>query len=172
MNNFFKQTVFFLFVLFTCLALGQVSASDIENPKSKSLDNWVSNPDGIISEEAVGTINGKINLLYDSTKAQIAVVIIKGDKMTSARDLSMDLFDSWKVGTKGMDNGLIILVVTESHQCFLRTGYGLEGCLTDALTSRIFSLKMKPYFKENQWEKGIINGLDACIEVIYSDFNE
>ncbi|MDO5760791.1 MAG: TPM domain-containing protein, partial [Bacteroidota bacterium] len=67
---------------------------------------------------------------------------------------------------------LIILVVTKAHQCFLRTGYGMEGCLTDALTTSIFNKEMKPFFKENNWDEGILSGLDACLEVIYKDYND
>lgn len=133
----------------------QVTVSNIKNPKSQGLTNWVSNQDKILSDATVSELNNAINQLYDSTKAQIAVVVINGDEQTSARELSMDLFDEWKVGQKGLDNGLIILVVLKARDCFLRTGYGLEGCLTDAYTTRIFNQNMKPYFIKGDWDKGV-----------------
>lgn len=78
----------------------QVTVSNIKNPKSQGLTNWVSNQDKILSDATVSELNNAINQLYDSTKAQIAVVVINGDEQTSARELSMDLFDEWKVGQK------------------------------------------------------------------------
>lgn len=164
-----KKRIFYIITLF-CLLLSysllyaQVDATSVKNPKNLGLANWVSNQDNILSEQTVSELNNAINQLYDSTKAQIAVVVINGDEQTSARDLSMELFDSWKVGQKGMDNGLIILVVLKARDCFLRTGYGLEGCLTDAYTTRIFNRNMKPYFIKGDWDKGVKEGTLACID--------
>jgi len=171
MKKNFKYILLVLFLFFCFAGYGQINPSEIQNPKDLGLDNWVSNQDNILSDLAVEEINNKINVLYDSTSTQISVVVIKGDKQTSARDLSMDLFDLWKIGNIEMDNGLLILVATQAHQCFIRTGYGLEGCLTDAITTNIFNTQMKPLFKENKWEEGIIAGLDACLGVIYEEYN-
>lgn len=171
-----KKRIFYIITLF-CLLLSysslyaQVDATSVKNPKNLGLANWVSNQDNILSEQTVSELNNAINQLYDSTKAQIAVVVINGDEQTSARDLSMELFDSWKVGQKGMDNGLIILVVLKARDCFLRTGYGLEGCLTDAYTTRIFNRNMKPYFIKGDWDKGVKEGTLACISTIYKEYN-
>ncbi len=145
----------------------QVSAESIENPKSKGLTNWVSNQDKILSSKTVEELNNMINALYDSTSCQISVVVIKGDKQTNARDLSMELFERWQVGMKGKDNGLILLVVTEAHQCFFRTGYGLEDIITDAKSTRIFTEKMKPYFLENNWDEGVLQGTKEAASQIY-----
>ena len=152
------------------LVFAYYTSDNVPNPKEKGLSNWISNPDEILSENIVIELNNQINRLYDSTSAQIAVVVIKGDEQTSARELSMELFDKWKVGQKGMDNGLIILVVTQSRQCFLRTGYGLEGCLTDAYTTKIFNRDMKPYFIQGNWDEGVRQGTLRCIETIYKEY--
>lgn len=167
----FKFLLLIYLLFLTTTGYGQISCLDVQNPKQQGLANWVNNQDSILDDSIVEEINRKINLLYDSTSVQIAVVVLKGDNFTSARDLSMELFDDWKVGNKTLDNGLIILVLTQARECFLRTGYGLEGCLTDALTTSIFNQKMKPFFKQSQWGEGVMAGLDACLEEIYKDYN-
>lgn len=167
----FKILLLIYLLFLTSIGYGQVTYLDVQNPKELGLTNWVNNQDSILDYSVVEEINRKINILYDSTSVQIAVVVLKGDELTSARDLSMELFDEWKVGNKTLDNGLIILVLTQAHECFLRTGYGLEGCLTDALTTTIFNQKMKPFFKQNKWGEGVMAGLDACLEEIYKDYN-
>lgn len=170
-KSVFKILLLIHLLFLTTIGYGQISYLDVQNPKQQGLANWVNNQDSILDNSVVEEINRKINLLYDSTSVQIAVVVIKGDNFTSARDLSMELFDDWKVGNKTLDNGLIILVLTQARECFLRTGYGLEGCLTDALTTSIFNQKMKPFFKQSKWEEGVMAGLDACLDEIYKDYN-
>ena len=116
-----KILFFLIFTMFSsCFTAvnAQVKATEITNPKSKGLTNWVNNQDGILNTQTVDSLNNMINRLYDSTSCQIAVVVIKGDRQTSARELSMDLYDSWKVGMQGKDNGLILLIVTQARQCF------------------------------------------------------
>jgi uncharacterized protein len=177
-NKMIKRRYIKTIALFLLLIVGsrygfsQVDASKIENPKDKGLSNWVSNQDNILNQTTVNELNNKINTLYEQTSAQIVVVAISGDEQTSARDLSMDLFDKWKIGQKGKDNGLLILLVVNSRQCFIRTGYGLEGAITDAVSSDIANSSMKPFFKDGNWNEGIINGTDACIKVINKEYKE
>jgi uncharacterized protein len=173
MKNYIK---YFIFILFLVVAnadlLAQIDASQIINPKDKGLNNWVSNQDNILNQATVNELNNEINALYEKTSAQIAVVAINGDEQTSARELSMDLFDKWKLGQKGKDNGLLILLVVNSRQCFIRTGYGLEGAITDAVSSDIANNNMKPYFKDGNWNEGILNGTNACIKIINKEYQE
>lgn len=161
------------FTLFTNGILAQnISAKDIKDPKTLCAACYVSNPDGILTEAAVETINKKLEALFQKTTAQVAVVAIKGDESTSARDLSMELFDLWKPGSKGKDNGLIILLCVEARDVFLRTGYGLEGALPDAATTRIFNSNMAPYFKKGEWDKGLMAGVDAVCDKLYAEYED
>lgn len=161
------------FTFFTDGILAQsISAKDIQDPKKVCATCYVSNPDGILTEEAVEKINEKLEALFRKTTAQVAVVAIKGDETTSARDLSMELFDLWKPGGKGKDNGLIIVLCVESRDVFLRTGYGLEGALPDAASTRIFNRDMAPYFKKGEWDKGLSAGVDAVCDKLYAKYED
>lgn len=164
-------SLFILIILFlqANLSFGQTNAKDIQNPKTISLSNWVNNQDKLLSDSTIKLLNDKLNQLYDSTSCQMAIVIINGEKETDARELSMQLFNLWHPGKKGQDNGIIMLVVANAHKAFIRTGYGIEGTLTDALCTRIITKKMIPYFKENKWDEGIINGTNAVLAYLYND---
>lgn len=165
------SVLFFTFFTDGILAQG-ISAKDIQDPKKVCATCYVSNPDGILTKEAVEKINEKLEALFRKTTAQVAVVAIKGDETTSARDLSMELFDLWKPGGKGKDNGLIIVLCVESRDVFLRTGYGLEGALPDAATTRIFNRDMAPYFKKGEWDKGLSAGVDAVCDKLYAEYED
>ncbi|MBR1627403.1 MAG: TPM domain-containing protein [Bacteroidales bacterium] len=173
-NNKLYTLVFVLLWVFFCNSgsvYSQITAKDVENPKTKGLTNWVCNQDNILSPATVQTLNDAINRLYDSTSCQISVVVINGDKQTSARELSMELFDLWHPGMKDKDNGLIILVITQARQCFFRTGYGIEDVITDAKSTRIFNQIMKPCFINGDWDGGVLAGTQETVNQIYKYYD-
>ena len=59
---------------------------------------------------------------------------------------------------KKKNNGALILVAVDDRQSRIEVGYGLEGVLPDGLTGRIQDQQMLPYFKQGQYEKGIVQG--------------
>lgn len=173
MRPYFKHIAILSF--FLCVFATGFAQDDLPqrlNPKRQGLDNWVSNPDNILDKKTVLKLNTIANTLYDSTSAQVVVVALKGTPSLSARDLSMKLFDAWRPGSKKMDNGFIVVLCTESKQCFIRTGYGLEGCLTDAYTTRVFNNVMRPCFLRGNWGEGLVQGTLACVDVVYKFYDK
>lgn len=164
---------FWIFVLLICslqsFAQG-FSSADVKDPKKDCASCYVANPDGILSSATVQRLNAQLDSLHKATTAQVAVVAVLADESTSARDLSMELFDKWKIGEKGSDNGLLVLLCVNSRDVFLRTGYGLEGALPDAALTRIFNEKMAPHFRRGDWNEGISEGVDAAVGILYEEY--
>lgn len=150
----------------------EITAKDIVNPKKICSSCYVSDQDDLLDNETENKINNLLSSLQKSTTAEVAVVAINGNDRTSARDLSMELFDLWGVGKKGSDNGLIILLCVESREIFMRTGYGLEGVLPDALASQIVNERMAPYFKQGEWGKGLLTGVEIVCGVLYEEYQQ
>jgi uncharacterized protein len=98
--------------------------------------------------------------------AQVAVAALDdiegGDPFTFA----MQLFGSWGVGRKDVDNGLGILLVERLHEIRFVTGPGLEGVLPDALCKRIQLNFMLPYFREDNYDAGMVAGVEAVAELL------
>lgn len=150
----------------------EITAKDIVNPKKICSVCHVSDQDDLLDNETENEINNLLSSLQKSTTAEVAVVVINGTDRTSARDLSMELFDLWGVGKKGSDNGLIILLCVESREIFMRTGYGLEGALPDALATEICNERMAPYFKQGEWGKGLLTGVEIVCGVLYEEYQQ
>lgn len=150
----------------------EITAKDIVNPKKICSVCHVSDQDDLLDNETENEINNLLSRLQKSTTAEVAVVVINGTDRTSARDLSMELFDLWGVGKKGSDNGLIILLCVESREIFMRTGYGLEGALPDALATEICNERMAPYFKQGEWGKGLLTGVEIVCGVLYEEYQQ
>lgn len=159
-----------LFLLFVCCVnlncAFAFSVEQINNPKTSCAQCYVANQDLILSDNTVNSLNQLLNDLNKKTGIEIAVVAIEGDKTTSARELSMELFDKWQIGKKGEDNGIIIILTKTSREVFIRTGYGVEGILTDALSTRIVNKYMIPYFKQEKWDEGFISGVEQVVSLL------
>ena len=80
-----------------------------------------------------------------------------------------ELFRNWKLGEAKKNNGVLLLVAPNEHKVRIEVGYGLEGTLTDALSSVIISSAIVPRFKANDFTGGIERGVDGIISVLSGD---
>lgn len=167
----FKFSLLFgLIFIVNILNAQSFSVDDIKPIKTSRSNSYVSNQDNILSENAYNILNQKLDSLEKSTTAQVAVVALQTSGGISARDLSEELFNKWNVGQKKSNNGLIVMLIVDSREVFIRTGYGLEGALTDAKCTRIVNEIMAPYFKKGDWDNGMIAGIDEINSLIVKEY--
>ena len=111
--------------------------------------------------------NYEVNGIIDPTKSnavkeyQTVVAVVPSIGDADCFDFCHQLLNSWGVGQKGKDNGLVILLVTDQRCIQFYTGYGLEGPLPDAICKRIQTRDMIPYLKDGHWSEGMIAGIRA-----------
>jgi uncharacterized protein len=98
------------------------------------------------------------------------VAVFRSLEGESLEDYSIRLAEQWKVGQKGLDNGVIFLVFLQDRKMRLEVGYGLEPTLTDAVASTILSTAVAPRFREGRLADGIEAGLDAIDAAIRGEF--
>lgn len=122
---------------------------------------YVSNPDQILSETTVRTLDRQLQQLEQQTGIQVLVVAVTGIEGGDCFDFAYRLGEQNGVGQKGRDNGLIVLLSTDERCIQFATGYGLEGILPDAICKRIQGRYMLPYFKDNRWDEGMQAGMKA-----------
>jgi uncharacterized protein len=92
---------------------------------------------------------------------QVVVAIFRSLEGESLEDLSIRLAQAWRIGRKGLDNGVIFLVFLDDRQMRIEVGYGLEPTLTDAVSSSILRDVVAQRFREGKIADGIGAGLDA-----------
>ena len=148
---------------------GQYTVDEVPNPKTNDASAFVANPDGIISEETVYQLNTMLQNLEAKNKAEIAVVVLNSIGDNDIFDFGVELFERWSIGKKGSDNGLLILFVLDQRKIRFETGYGLEGILPDAICKRIQMNEMVPYFKEGNYDEGMIRGVQKVVETIENE---
>src|SRR5258706_16297009 len=81
----------------------------------------------------------------------------------SVEGYSTRAFEEWKLGQKGKDNGVLVVVVPNDHKMRIEVGYGLEGTLPDVAAARIIRNVMTPAFKAGDYDKGVTEGVAAIV---------
>jgi uncharacterized protein len=108
----------------------------------------------LYSESFERRLEEELKSLEASTSAEIAVVTVTDLQDTPIEDFAVRLFENWKIGKKGKDNGVLVLIAKNEREARIEVGYGLEGVITDARAGRIIRDGMTPSFKEGNYEEG------------------
>ncbi len=116
---------------------------------------YVSDYAGVIDNRAEAEITSDIQAIESSTGVEIAVAVLPDLDGHAVDALSVEFFDSWKIGKKGADNGVLILVAINDRKAWITVGYGLEGVLPDGLVGEIYRHEMVPRFKQGDYAEGI-----------------
>ena len=104
----------------------------------------------------------------DSTQAVILTIpSLEGEVL---EEFSIRVADSWKVGQKNKDNGIILLLAQQDRKIRIEVGKGLEGRLTDMMAGRIIDLVLKPRFKRGDFDGGFIAGVHALMDATRGEF--
>ena len=161
----------FLLSLLLVAVLGTATArtyrvGEIPNVQLRDARRYVSNPDGILSAEAVRRIDSICGSLRGRGLAQVAVVAVDDIAGGDPFSFAIELFRSWGVGSARSSNGLGVLLVKDLHEIRFVTGGGLEGILPDALCKRIQMQRMLPFFREGDYSAGMVAGLEAAATVL------
>lgn len=138
---------------------------DIENVQLKNRYRFTTNPDGILSAEAVARIDSICYNLRHRAIAQVAVVAVDEIRGDDVFEFAYELFSHWGVGNNS-NNGIGILLVESAHEIRFVTGYGVEGVLPDAICKRIQSQYMLPHFRNDDYNRGMVAGLEAISAVL------
>ena len=104
---------------------------------------------------------------FESRKgSQIAVLLVPSTQPETIEQYGIRVVDSWKLGRKGVDDGVLLLIAKDDRKLRIEVGYGLEGALNDATAKRIVSEIIGPDFKRGEFYAGIDAGVDAIIKVV------
>src|SRR5262245_31405872 len=102
----------------------------------------------------------------DKTGNQVAVLILPSLEGEPLEEYSHRVATTWKLGQKGTDNGVLLLVALKERKLRIEVGYGLEGTLTDLRSSRIIRHEIVPRFKMGDIPAGVRAGTEAILETI------
>ena len=151
-----------LFFLLVFVSL-QAAAADKPVP---FLSGRVVDEAGMIPEDARLRIEQKLAAFEKSTGTQVAVLTVASLDGDPIEDYSMRVVETWKLGKKEKDNGVLLLVAEQDRKMRIEVGYGLEGELTDLESGRIVDNVIRPDFQKGDFAGGIEHGVDAILSAL------
>ena len=133
-------------------------------------DARVTDKTGTLARGEIAALEQKLAAFERETTNQIAVLLIPSLAAENLEDYSIRLAEKWKIGQKGKNNGVILLVVKNDRKLRIEVGYGLEGALPDALAGSIIRNEIAPRFKEGQFYRGIDAGVTAIMAATKGEY--
>jgi uncharacterized protein len=121
---------------------------------------------GVLPPQDVQHLSERLKVHEEKTGNQVAVLILPSLEGEPLEEYSHRVATAWKLGHKGTDNGVLLLVALKERKLRIEVGYGLEGTLTDLRSSRIIRQEIVPRFKGGDIPGGVRAGTDAILKTI------
>jgi uncharacterized protein len=119
---------------------------------------------GLLDLNTENRLKNQLLQLNRTQGVQLQVLIIESLEGDNLEDFSIRVVDSWKLGKKGEDKGVLFLIVYKDRKMRIEVGRGLEGELTDITSGRIIR-SIKPYFVNNAYSEGILKAVEQITRV-------
>jgi uncharacterized protein len=101
---------------------------------------------------------------------QIAVLLVKSTEPEPIEQYSIRVADAWKLGRKGVDDGVLLIVARDNPSSLRRlrieAGRGVQGVLTDAQSKRVLQDVIAPHFRQNHYYEGLVAGVGAIATLL------
>lgn len=152
-------------VLFLVPALLAVSPPVPDMPA-----NYVVDLANVLDQNTEAKLNAILLELEQKTTAQVVVLTIDSLEGESLEDFSISLaHDRWKLGQKGKDNGVLILIAMKDRKYRFEVGYGLEGVLPDSMVGSFGRTYLQTYFRKGDYSIGVYLATVAVVQTIARD---
>jgi len=138
--------------------------------KPTNITKYVVDETGTLTQSEMNSLLKKLEDFDKQTSTQVVVYMISSLNGESIEDVSYKIAEKNKIGKKGKDNGVLVLIAKNDKKLRIEVGYGLEGVLTDAYTTQIRTREMNPSFQAGKFYEGINKGVDAIIAVSKGEY--
>lgn len=127
---------------------------------------WVTDTAGFLSPQASSSLNERLRAYEQQTGHQVIVYIAPTTGGVPAEDWAVKAFEQWKIGRKGLDDGVALFIFTRDRTLRIEVGYGLEPKITDAAANRVLQETIEPLLRAGQNDTAVTTGVDRIIALI------
>lgn len=145
-----------------CFAVFTASA-DVAVPP---LQTRVTDLTGTLSAVHIAELEQQLAAFEAKKGAQIAVLMVPTVQPETIEQYAVRAFEQWKLGRKGVDDGVLLVIAKDDRKLRIEVGYGLEGVLTDATSKRIISDDVVPQFRQGDFSAGVVAGVSRIMRVV------
>jgi len=154
-------------LLLTILFLMPLPLLALDAPQ---LSGRVNDYAGMLSPEAASRLDQKLAVFERDQSTQIVVLTIPSLQGDDIDQFTIRVADRWKIGQKGKDNGVLLVLAQAERKVRIEVGLGLQGVLPDITAGRIIRDVMRPHLKSGNFEQGIDAGVDGIIAATQGEF--
>ena len=149
--------------LLSLLLAGPALHAEVAVPPLKTR---VTDLTGTLAPSQRETLEQELRTFEARKGSQIAVLIVPTTQPEAVEQYSIRVAEAWKLGRKGVDDGVLLLVAKQDRELRIEVGYGLEGVIPDAVAKRVISEIIIPYFKQGDFYGGIHAGVTRLIRLV------
>lgn len=131
-----------------------------------TLDSPVIDTTGTLTPEQKQGLAGQALALQQRKGSQLQVLMVPTTQPETIEQYATRVFDQIKLGRKGVDDGVLVVVAKDDHRVRIQPGYGLEGAIPDAIANRIIQEYMAPKFRANDYAGGLADADTALAKLI------
>ncbi len=153
----FRRSLWLLLLLTATAALAQ------EVP---TFSGYVNDYANLLTDGTMQELEARLRNHEERTTNQVTVLTVPSLEGGSLEEFSLRVAEVLKVGQRGKDNGILLLVARDDRKIRIEVGYGLEPYLPDVYASRIIREVIAPYFKQGDYDTGIAAGVNAILEKV------
>ena len=162
--------------LLLIITLFSINIFSQEIPSRPNPPKLVNDLAGILDEQTISALEWNLRALNDSTSNQIVVLTVKTLNGYDPASFAYEVGEKWQVGQSDFDNGIVVLIKpklsrSDRGQAFIAVGYGLEGIIPDAIAVRIVNNEMIPFFENNDYKTGIVNGVIKLSQLVSGEIS-
>lgn len=163
MTSMLKQIALSVILLFSVF----VFSADASNPEPPAVpQDYVIDLANIIGGGTSAKLNTSLHNFEQKTTVQMLVLTVQSLDGQSIEEFAFNTKEEWKLGQKGKDNGILLVIALKERKYRFEVGYGLESVLPDSLIGAIGRENLVPYFRKGEYSTGIYNAIQTIIGIV------
>jgi uncharacterized protein len=152
----------FVAALLAFAAILGTARADVPVPPLKAR---VTDLTGTLNAQQKTELESRIAAYEARRGSQIAVLLLPTTKPEEIEQYSIRVAEAWKIGRKGVDDGLILVVAKDDRRLRIEVGYGLEGAIPDSVAKRVIDERITPRFRDGDFYGGVRDGVEQLIKL-------
>jgi len=128
--------------------------------------HWFTDTAGVVDASTAAQLDQKLASFEQLSGAQVIIYVFRTVGGDPIEDFTIRCAEKWKIGNKKYDNGLILFVFVQERKARIEVGYGLEGAITDAVSSDVLRNYLTPHFRQGDYAGGLNAAADAIMAKI------
>ena len=156
----------FIAALLACMLLACSPAFAQADAPIPALDKPVIDTTGTLDATQIAALDAQARALQQRKGAQLQILMVPTTQPETIEQYTVRAFEQYKLGRKGVDDGVMVVVAKDDRRVRIEPGYGLEGAIPDAIANRVIQEYFVPRFRQGDYGGGLIDGTAVLVKLI------